>query len=507
MRGITRRGIFKTALLRKLGRVEKALHITGETTRLDFADFGAYNERYLLHICRGEDERAAGVRGELLRLMRNDAHNYITLASDYAHCGLYEEASDVLKWLMEDENQNVYPMVYYYLGYFYEKLGSADLAREFRQAGSVASVDYCFPNSLDDLVVLESAIAANAGDAKAHYYLGNLLYDKKRRVDAIRHWEASREADDTFATVHRNLALAYYNALGNAEQARVSLEKAFACNPLDARVLYELDQLYKKAGIAPANRLAKLESHRELVGARDDLYLEYVTLLNTLRQHKKAIALLTAHIFHPWEGGEGKVTGQYVFAYVELGKHCLAAGQGKEAIEMLSKALTYPGNLGEGKLAGAQENNIHYYLGCCYASLGMIEEAAHYFQMASHGLEDPTSAMFYNDQPPDMIFYQGLAWLKLDDAKQANRRFNKLIDYGERHLFDTVKIDYFAVSLPDFLVFEDDLNLRNAVHCHYMLGLGYFGRQEREKARTHFSEVLKMDVNHQGARVHLEMLR
>ena len=493
----------KTALLRKVGRVEKALLLAGETVRLDGADFGAYNE--LLHMYRGEVERAAQVRGELLRLMRNDAHNYITLASDYAHCGLYEEARDILQRLLEDRNQNVYPMVHYYLGYFYEKLGSAELALAHRQAGSVASADYCFPNSLDDMLVLESAIAANAGDARAHYYLGNLLYDKKRRVDAIRHWEASREADDTFATVHRNLALAYYNALGNAEQARVSLEKAFACNTLDARVLYELDQLYKKIGIAPANRLAKLESHRELVGTRDDLYLEYITLLNTLQQHEKAIALLMGHKFHPWEGGEGKVTGQYVFARVELGKHYLAAQRGKEAVEMLSKALTYPENLGEGKLAGAQENNLHYYLGCGYEILGMIEEATGYFQMASRGLEDASSAMFYNDQPPDMIFYQGLAWLKLGDAKQANRRFNKLIDYGERHLFDTVKIDYFAVSLPDFLVFEDDLNRRNAAHCHYMMGLGHLGLQEFEKARTHFDQVLELDVNHQGARVHLNM--
>jgi len=497
----------KAALLRKLGRVEEAMHIAGETTRLDIADFAAYNERFLLHLSRGEDEQAAAVRSELHRLMRNDVHNYIALATDYSHCGLYEEARDVLEQLIGDGKQDVYPMAHYYLGYFYKKLGRADLAALHREAASAASADYCFPNSLDDLLVLESAIAANGGDARATYYLGNLLYDRKRRVDAIQCWEASREADDTFATVHRNLALAYYNILGQAEQARISLEKAFACNPLDARVLYELDQLYKKVGIIPANRLANLESHRELVVTRDDLYLEYITLLNTLKQHERAIELLAEHIFHPWEGGEGKVTGQYVFAHVELGKQYLATEQGKEAVAMLQKALIYPENLGEGKLAGAQENNIHYYLGCACASLGLNTEAADYFQMAAHGLEDPTSAMFYNDQPPDMIFYQGLAWLKLGDAKQAHRRFHKLIDYGERHVFDRVKIDYFAVSLPDFLVFEDDLDKRNAVHCHYMMGLGHLGLHELEQARKHFAEVLKMDVNHQGARVHLEMCR
>jgi hypothetical protein len=70
-----------------------------------------------------------------------------------------------------------------------------------------------------------------------------------------------------------------------------------------------------------------------------------------------------------------------------------------------------------------------------------------------------------------------------------------------------VKIDYFAVSLPNFLVFEDDLNRRNAVHCHYMMGLGYLGLQELDQARAHFVQVLEMDVNHQGAMIHLEMCR
>jgi tetratricopeptide (TPR) repeat protein len=495
----------KAALLRKLGHLEEAEHIALETIRLDSADFGAYNERYLIHLARGEQIQAGALRNELTRLMRDDVHNSIALVVDYLHCGLHEEGIDVLHRLVLDAKQNAYPMLHYYLGYFYEKLGRLELARAHLRTASTATPDYCFPNSLDDLVVLESAIAAHPGDAKAHYYLGNLLYDKKRYVGAIQHWEASREADSSFATVHRNLALAYYNISGKADQALSSLEKAFTCNPVDARVFYELDQLYKKLGYAPEKRLANLESHWELVTARDDLYLEYITLLNTLKQHKKAIALLSARKFHPWEGGEGKVTGQYVLAHIELGKHYLHIQQDKDAIETLKKALVYPENLGEGKLAGAQENNIHYFLGCAYKRLGLTEKATEYFLAASQGLEEPASAMFYNDQPPDMIFYQGLAWLKLGNAKDARRRFNKLIDYGEQHLFDNVKIDYFAVSLPDFLVFEDDLDRRNKVHCLYMMGLGHLGLREFKKAWTYFSRALELDVNHQGTRIHLEM--
>ena len=40
---------------------------------------------------------------------------------------------------------------------------------------------------------------------------------------------------------------------------------------------------------------------------------------------------------------------------------------------------------------------------------------------------------------------------------------------------DEMKIDYFAVSLPDFLIFEGDLNKNNKVHCNLMAGAWIFG--------------------------------
>lgn len=239
---------------------------------------------------------------------------------------------------------------------------------------------------------------------------------------------------------------------------------------------------------------------------RDDLLVEYITLLNLLGKHEEALDLLLGRQFHPWEGGEGKVTGQYVMTLVELGKRALHGGHAEEAVHLLTRALTYPDNLGEGKLEGAQENNIHYYLGQAFKQLEEQKKAAHHWAIASQGLEEPASAMYYNDQPPDMIFYQGMAWRELGEWKEAKRRFNKLIDYAEKHLFDDVKIDYFAVSLPDFLVFEDDLNKRNQVHCLYMMGLGLFGLGKTAEANEKFSEVLLLEPNHQGAAIHKQLI-
>ena len=107
--------------------------------------------------------------------------------------------------------------------------------------------------------------------------------------------------------------------------------------------------------------------------------------------------------------------------------------------------------------------------------------------------------MYYYDQPADMILYKGLAYEKLGEHRSACACFNKLIDYGETHVNDQVKIDYFAVSLPDFLIFEDDLTRRNEAHCYYLMGLGSLGLGEKEKAAEYFREVTGRDPSHQNA--------
>jgi tetratricopeptide (TPR) repeat protein len=313
--------------------------------------------------------------------------------------------------------------------------------------------------------------------------------------------------DASFPTAHRNLALAYYNKQQNAQKALQSLQQAFALNPTDARVLMELDQLYKQLNKPHAERLALLEKYPDLTVERDDLYLERVTLYNLLGQFQQARQLLAARIFHPWEGGEGKVVGQYLLCHLELAKEAILQGAYTEALELLEAAETYPHNLGEGKLYGAQENDIFYLKGCCYEALDQPAQAEAFFRKATQGLSEPAQAIYYNDQQPDKIFYQGLGWKKLGTPDQATSIFQRLIDFGAAHLDDKIRIDYFAVSLPDLLVFDQDLDLRNRIHCHYLMGLGYLGLGQGAQAEEHFQAVLATNANHLGAFFHRKMNR
>ncbi|TPG40785.1 DUF5107 domain-containing protein [Flavobacterium pectinovorum] len=488
----------QVAFLRKLGQQKKASLHTTLYLENDCFNFGLLYEKYLL----SNDKKDLAYFNSLIR---NNIHTYIEYALDYAAAGLYEEAIGLLTEGLKDEE--TYPMAWYYAGYFYEKLNNIGQAEKCFKMASQAKPDYCFPNQIEAALVLQNVIQKQNNDAKALYYLGNFWYASKFYNDAISCWEQSVVIDDTFPTVHRNLALAYYNKLNNPEKALASLEKAFSLDLQDSRILMELDQLYKRLNRDLVFRLAFLEKHLELVIQRDDVYLERVALYNLLGKHDKALTLLQNRIFHPWEGGEGKVSGQYLVSLTEIAKQQISEGNYDNAIELLEQAQTYPDNLGEGKLPGAQENDIHYWLGVAFEKKNNLEQAKNWWNKATQGLDEPTAAIFYNDQQPDKIFYQGLAFLKLNQQSEADKRFEKLVAYSKKHLNDHVTIDYFAVSLPDLMIWEDDLDKRNKIHCLYMQGIGLLGLDKKAEAEEVFETVLSEEKSHSGVTIHLSLLK
>ena len=113
--------------------------------------------------------------------------------------------------------------------------------------------------------------------------------------------------------------------------------------------------------------------------------------------------------------------------------------------------------------------------------------------------------MYYYDQPADMILYQGLAKQKLGENNAANARFYKMIDYGEQHIRDVFKMDYFAVSMPDFAIFKEDMDAKNRAHCCYLIGLGKLGLGDHKGASENFRKALAIEPDHQNAAIYLKM--
>ena len=475
----------KVAVLRKMGDSASALEFASKSLLLDHFNYGCMYEEHLL---TGQPTE------HLQELMHDNEYNYHELALDYAQAGLWQECIDILHISHTGRTAPEHPLTYYYIGYAKTMQGKLDEAKACFEKAETAKPDYCFPNRLEDVLALEVAKRMNPDGARAPYYLGCLYYDKRQYDVAVENWELSAQLDPQFPTVWRNLALARFNKQDRREEALAYMERAFSLDEKDARVLMELDQLYKRLQKPHAERLVFLQKYPKLLQQRDDLRLEEITLLNQVGLYGDAKVLLDCHQFHPWEGGEGKVPAQYQVCRVELAKRLLSekgkvnsdkfAAAKQKAKQLLEECLEYPHHLGEGKLYGAQDNDFLYFLGR--------------YEEGTVGPTEPAAAMYYNDAKPDKIFYAGLCFRQLGLEDKARSLFYRLINYGKQHLYDKVTMDYFAVSLPDLLIWEDSLDVKNEIHCKYMLALGYLGIGDKEHALRYLAEVERLDINHQG---------
>ena len=476
------------ALNRRLGRVDKAflresLEIDPLAMNLLYEGGRVENN---LDIWR---ERAA-----------DNTFNYTDLAFEYMSHGMYEDTIHVLSKVKND------PMAYYQSAYAKYMLNQTDEALDDIAKAEALPTDYCFPNRLEEMTVLQTVIGLQPTAANAHYYLGNLYYDKKQYMRAKSLWEKAVGLNAHFAMAYRNLSIVYFNKTKDYAAARTAMETACALEPNYARFLLECDQLKAKLGVGVAERLAVLQSNLDTVQERDDLYLRYITLLNCTGAYEEALACLKTRIFHPWEGGEGKVSGQYKIALIGLAKEKLAIGAYQDAIELLLKTIEYPDNLGEGKLPNVPDNEAYYYIGVAYRALGDGAQAETYFRLASKGDLTPAPVLYYNDQSSEYIYYAGLAYAQLGDMRLSKKAFNQLVSFGETHIFDPVSYDYFAVSLPEIEVYQDELSERNRKYCQYLTALGYAGLGEKDKARCLAEAILSKQPDEQGARSLLAVL-
>jgi tetratricopeptide (TPR) repeat protein len=401
------------------------------------------------------------------------------------------------------------PLIFYHLAYYAGKLGKSGEAIRYAQLAAQMSPDYCFPSLLESDKALRYAQKINPQDARAPYYLGNLLYDKKRYHEAIEQWEwsltlSAGEIVDSGsgqknyrAILQRNLGMAYFNIEKNPHKALLSYQAACQLNPNDARLFFELDQLQKFLGTAPEERLAQIESRLELAGQRDDLSLERISLYNLRGDYDKALQLLDERTFRPWEGGEGRVSQAYIFAHLQRGARLLQTGQAQAALADFQAALSFPANLGEGRHAiWLPEADIFYFLGCAYQALGDTSAAVHYFE----------KCVAENKPHPEMLYYKGLALQKLGRPEEAGQKFTSLREIGAQRLA-SVDFQTFQTSVPTLTVLNDDPSSYIQKDGHFWLGLGWMGAGKMGEAAEEFTRTLQIDPCHASAKIYLERIQ
>lgn len=480
----------KAALLRRDGQRDAARAFVSAALADDRLDVRLLHELALL------DGSSAALPG--------GTQTALDVAHDEARAGLLDEAVDVLeRAAAAGADDGTAPLLHYTLAWLLQRrAGPGDEAgwRDQLARARAASPKWVMPARLEEIEILRWAGDAAPDDPRAPYYLGNLLYDRRRYREAVALWRRAARLDPAFATVHRNLGIAESNVLRRPDRALAAYRRAVAADPADARLLFELDQLRKRLGHDPAARLRALEGRLDLVAQRDDLSVEHVTLLDRVGRYADAVAVLAGRRFHPWEGGEGLVTRQWAVAHRELARAALGAGDADRAVDLARSAMAYPANLGEGKHLLTPEHELQLLLGLALDAAGQRSEARAWFEAAAAAQGDPAAPA------GDSLYWRALALRALGDERGAVALLRSLRSASARQARVEVRIPYFATSLPTLLLFDDDLTLRAQQEARYLDGLAALGQGRSRAARARFRTLLAERPDHLEAALRLAEL-
>jgi tetratricopeptide (TPR) repeat protein len=470
--------VLLATIYRKLQRPEAIMILQG-VLKVDPLD----------HWARHEMRRCGAISTEeFLGVCRNDAQTILDLVFDYAEAGFVDDAAELLECHLANPvtpvavpNPLSRAVATRYVMAWLRK--DQRLLEEAR----AQSADYFFPSRLHEQVVLEWALQQPGSDALAAYGLGNLYYDQRRHADAIFEWKRSIQDGASFATVFRNIGIGMWNLHRDGEAARQSYLKAISLDPNDSRLISEYDQLCSKLNDPLLARLEFLENHRNLVLLRDDCAVALCSLYNLTNQPAKALHLLSARRFHPWEGGEGGVLRQFTTAHSLLGRMAMNAGDPSTALVHFESAMDTPDSLGEAYHLLQAKADVNYAKASALQALGREDEALACYESSANEAGD-FSKMAVTEHSP-LSYYRGLSLVALGRHEEAVQLFQELKAFGYAKLSETAKIDYFATSLPNLLVFDEDLQARRDAESWLLIALACHGLGDIDCAASALANV------------------
>ena len=490
----------KAALLRHLDRPKEALQVLAASHRADPLDVRAMAERWLT-------SRSPDAIKPLVSNMTQHPATAQETAAEYFAAGLWQDGADVLSQMAAaaPDKSKVNAMVYYYLGYFAEKLGQKQKASEYIDLAAKASPDYVFPFQSEAIDVLRHAMKANPRDARAAYYLGNLLYDWQPE-EATKLWEVSVALDPTFAMVHRNLATAYMHQAPAADinKAIAELEKAVSLDRKFAMHFTELDELYEQAGTPLEKRLRLLEENTAVVTQRDDSMNRVIVLKIATGQYDEAIKLITERPFAIAEGAGLNIADHWTDAYLLRGRKEVQSKRYQQALDNFQKAFAVPPSLPTGR-AGAVDRSaeVAYWMGVAYEGLGDRQKAG---QSWTEGASPRGGTRRGGAAPNPMnpqTYYQALCLSKLGQTERAKAVFQSLVELGQRALDQPSTPTGPSATTSR----RQPLSSRaQQAMAHYFAGVGYLGLRDKAKAKQELTLALEAKPDHLDARAILAEL-
>jgi len=424
-----------------------------------------------------------------------DLRTKIDIANELASAGFFDDALKVLEFPenldSEYSNSGIHLLTQYYRAWIAKEMNNISLESEFLEKVGGFNKDRAFPHGLGDLKVLLSALSTNPRDPKAHAIVGNLYYSTRQYDSSIFHWEEALKIEPNDAISHRNLAIALYNIKDQIDNCISHYEDAVLSCPESSLLVFERDQLAKRMGEPVLNRLKNLQSKSEKIHQRDDLTIEYISLLLANSSKDKALLEISGRHFQPWEGGEGQALKLWERINLHLSRDRTLEGNFADAAKLLENALTPPLSLGEDHHPLANRSEIYLSLGDTLRMLGDEDGSTQAWSVAAYSRGD-----FQNMAPrsiSDKTFYSIEAFDRLGLTMEREEMVAELCQYAENILGASIEIDYFATSLPRLLLFKDDPLSNQKIEYKKITAQIEFLNDNANNAITSLTEILQKD--------------
>ena len=193
--------------------------------------------------------------------------------------------------------------------------------------------------------------------------------------------------------------------------------------------------------------------------------------------------------FRRWEGG-GDIRTTYVDAYLMRGLNRYHQGAYDQALQDFNQALKYPENIQAAKFYhGGRQAQIHYFAGLACEAMDDSKNAEKHFKQAVSGKKGGNAS--------EMHFYEARALEKLYMGGKAQEIFLDIIQNGKERLKQTSSMGFFAKFG------EQESTDAQKANARYLIGLGYLGSGNKEKAQEEFRKALELDMDHMWARYYL----
>ncbi len=271
---------------------------------------------------------------------------HLELASNYLK---YKQKGDALQVLEESSD---HALVNLWIAFLDEKQKETALAALLDK-----SIAFVLPYRKETLDMLKWT-RKEISHWKLDYYLALNLMAFNEPEEAAKLLNGIGETADE-ATFFLNRAL----LLDQSEEASplADLKKAWEMDPSEWRHWQQLARFQAENGNKQEAHLLLKEATRKFSGSYV-LEMDYIRILNSLGQYKKAMGLLDKIQVLPYEGaGEGRALFETV--YLNATMEDMQAKRWKAAHSKLEKSLEWPENLGVGKPFTTNETMQDYLLG------------------------------------------------------------------------------------------------------------------------------------------------